>query len=335
MPPLTQDILCVVAAIVILWKCADWFVEGAVAIAEKLAVPQMLVGLVIVSLATTSPELMASVLAALRGMPEVALGNAVGSVTVDAAVALGLAALVASTPLVAEPRLFRTSAVMLVCAIILAFVMCLDGVLARSDGLMLLALYVGYVVVSYMRVRRGRAAADELPFEPPDERLVQLSAGKTAACFGLGLAGVLGGSHLLLQGAVGIAGAAGVPPVVVGLTIVAVGTSMPEIATCLASALKKQSGIGVGNILGADILNLCWVAGMSAIANPLRAEMRVILVMFPAVAVIVGMMLIMLRWDYRLSRWNGAVLLALYIVYIAVLLAFSPREAPIPGIGPS
>lgn len=331
MSPLAQDVLCVAAAILILWRCADWFVEGAVAIAEKLAVPQMLVGLVIVSLATTSPELMASVLAALRGMPEVALGNAVGSVTVDAAVALGLAALVASTPLVAEPRLYRMSAVVLVMAITLAFVMCLDGVLARVDGIVLLALYAGYVVVSYVRVRRGRATMSELSFEPPDESLAQLSAGKTAAYFGLGLAGVLGGSHLLLQGAIGIAEAAGVPPVVVGLTIVAIGTSMPEIATCIASALKKQSGIGVGNILGADILNLCWVAGMSAIANPLRAEMRVILIMFPAVAVIVGLMLIMLRWDYRLSRWNGAVLLALYVVYVTILIALSPRGALTPG----
>jgi len=187
--------------------------------------------------------------------------------------------------------------------------------------------------VSYVRVKRGRASATYLRFEPPDESLAQLPTSKVVGLFALGLVGVLGGSHLLLHGALGLATAAGVPPVVIGLTVVAIGTSMPEIATCTAAAIKKQSGIGVGNILGADILNICWVAGLSAIANPLRAEMRVILIMFPAVAIIVGVMLVMLRWGYRLSRVNGAILLLLYLVYVAVLIAFVPRDALPVGVG--
>lgn len=122
----------------------------------------------------------------------------------------------------------------------------------------------------------------------------------------------------------------------VGLTVVAIGTSMPEIATCVASALKKHSGIGLGNILGADILNICWVAGLSSIANPLHAERQVIFIMYPAVLVIVGAMLMMLRRDYSLKRWNGAVLLLLYVSYMVVLLLVAPAghaavdAAPLP-----
>ncbi len=323
------DLLYVALAVAILWKCADWFVDGAVAIAERLQVPQMLVGLVIVSIATTSPELMASLLAALRGMPEVALGNAVGSVIIDASVALGLAAVISVVPLTADRSIFRTSALMLMIVLPLSFLMCLDGVLARYEGIVLLILYVTYAAVSYVQVRRRQRAGDltALPAEVPD--LEHLPAHKIVWLFLGGLIGVIGGSHLLLEGAVGLAVWAQLPTVVIGLTVVAIGTSMPEVATCVASAVKKQGGIGIGNILGADILNICWVAGLSSIANPLVAERRVVLIMFPAVLVIVAVMLAMLRCGYRLSRLNGAILLVLYVLYVCTLLYFAPRDVVI------
>lgn len=199
MDPLYKDILFLVLAVGILWKCADWFVGGAVALARKMAVPQMLVGLVIVSITTTSPELMASVMAALRGMPAVALGNAVGSVIVDASLALGLAAVLASTPLLADKHLFRVSAGMLMIVIPLSFVMCLDGTLARADGAILLAIYGTYVVVSYVMVRR-RPAGTAIEIEVPDVDVVHLSGARVAALFFGGFLGVLGGSHLLSRG---------------------------------------------------------------------------------------------------------------------------------------
>lgn len=323
MDPLFTDVLYLILAVGILWKCADWFVEGAVALARKLAVPQMLVGLVIVSITTTSPELMASVLAALRGMPAVALGNAIGSVIVDASLALGLAALLASAPLLADKHLFRVSACMLVIVIPLSFAMCFDGTLARTDGAILLGVYAAYVVVSYVLVRR-RPAGGGIDLTVPEMDVGHLSGRKVAALFLGGFLGVLGGSHLLLEGAMGIAERAGLSEVVIGLTVVAIGTSMPEIATCVAAAIKKHSGIGLGNILGADILNICWVAGLSSLANPLHAERQVIYVMYPAVVIVVGTMLLMLRRNYSLKRWNGAVLLTLYVCYMAILFVVAP-----------
>ena len=333
------DIALIVVAVGILWKCADWFVEGAVGIAEKMHVPQMLVGMVLVSIATTSPELMTSLMAALRGMPDTALGNAVGSVVVDASIALGLAAVVSATPLLADPNIFRSSAIVLIIAIILAFLFAMDLTLERWEGAVLVLIYVSYATLSYWQVRTARAGqtakqqAETEELKEIEEHLATMSTSKILGLFVVGFIGVLGGSHLLLMGAEGVALALGMSNVVMGLTVTAIGTSTPEIATCVSSALKRQSGIGVGNIIGADVLNICWVAGLSAVANPLSAAQTDIYFMFPAMFVIVLAMLFMLRRNYELTRWNGALLLALAVAFYAVLfVVVVPLSGPPPGM---
>jgi len=328
------DILCIIASVAILWKTADWFVEGAVGIAEKLGVPHMFVGLVIVSIATTSPELMASLLAAIEGRPEMALGNAIGSVSFDAGVALGLAALLSSKPLVADPGIFKSSAIMLIAVFILAFIMSLDGTLARQEGALLVGCYVVYISITYIYLSRLRKAgeavvpAEELELEEIEAELGQMSTGKIALLFAVGLLGVLLGAKLLLAGAVGLAEAFGVPNVIIGLFVVALGTSVPEIATCVTSALKGKSGIGIGNIIGADILNICWVAGLSATANPLSAPKETMYVMFPGVFVIVIAMLGMLWHRYSLNRVHGVILLLLYVVYAIITFSIAGEALP-------
>lgn len=329
--------LLVLISIGILWKSADWFVEGAVGIAQKLQVPPMLVGIVLVSLATTAPELMASLLAALQGIPEMALGNAVGSVIVDASVALGLAALLAATPLVAQPEILRTSAILLVSVLVLSFLLALDGVMSRLDGLVLVSCFAGYAAFSYWRAKQGAqwasAAATSEEVKELEAALNQMATRRILLLFVAGSIGVLLGSECLLTGAKGIATYFGMPPVVLGLTVVAVGTSIPEVATVVASALKKQSSVGVGNVIGADILNICWVAGLSATANPLHVQRGTLFVMFPAALIIVLSMLAMIRYRYRLVRWNGAVLLMLYVCFvisIVVLVANGIIKPPMP-----
>ncbi len=322
---LAKELLYLVFAVLILWKCADWFVEGAVGVAERMHVPQMLVGMVLVSIATTSPELMTSLMAALKGRPETALGNAVGSVVIDASVALGLAAVVSLIPLRADPGIFRTTAAFLLFVIGCAFVFTLNGTLGRAEGALLVGMYATYTVYSYIQVKRRK---EEKGIEPEEiqeevhqieEKIANMSLGKIAFLFGVGFAGVLFGSHLLLLGAEGIALRIGMSNVVMGLTVTAIGTSTPEIATCVTAARKGAGGIGIGNILGADVLNICWVAGLSAVAHPLTAEKVDVYFMFPAVFVVVGAMLLMLRRDYQLTRGNGMVLLGLAIAFYAVL----------------
>ena len=325
-------IALVVVSVAILWKSADWFVEGAVGIAKRLNVPPMLVGLVLVSIATTAPELMASLMAALQGIPEVALGNAVGSIMVNVSVALGVAAVVASTPLTADPRLLRTSAAFSLLVMCLCFAMAFNGTLARWEGALLLAMYLVYVSVSYVRARRSVARGAEAIEADADVAEIEaavgdLSGGKIVLLFVVGAVGIISGSRCLLHGAVGIAEYCKLPSVVIGLTVVAIGTSVPEIATVIASALKKESSVGIGNVVGANILNICWVAGLSAMANPLSSPKSVLLIMFPAMLIIVLAMLAMFRFGHRLVRWNGVVLLALYVMYLVVLLMVAPSAA--------
>lgn len=330
------DIVWVLLAIGILWKTADWFVEGAVGIAEKMGVPPMLVGLVLMSLATTAPELMASLLAAIEGNPEVALGNAVGSVIIDASLALGLAALVATSPLVADPKLLRVSGTFLVGVMFLAFGMTYDGTLTRYEGGILVFLFGCYLAYSARMQILDRKAADvpsthdaekDNELREVEAHLAEMSNARIIALFVGGLTGVLIGAKLLLVGGVGLAEAYGLPKVIIGLTVVAIGTSVPEVATAVASARKGKSSVGVGNIIGADILNICWVAGLSAVANPLEAPRPIILIMFTSMIIIVLTMLVMLRWNYKLSRLNGAVLVTLYVVYALVLFFGAPRDA--------
>ncbi len=327
--PLFAGILLVTLSIPLLWKSADWFVDGAVGVAQKLRIPKMLVGMVLVSLATTAPELTASLMAALSGNPEMALGNAVGSIVVDDTMALGLAALLSPVALLAEPKILRTTAMFLLSITVLAFIMSLDGVLSRLDGGILVLLFGVYAGISMLQEQRRRKALVDTPpktdlDKPPGPP--SLSGRKIMLLFSVGLCGILIGSHLLVEGAIGLAQHFHVPSAIIGVTIVAIGTSIPEVATAISSALKGHSEIGVGNILGADILNICWVAGLSAIANPLQLQAQTVYAMFPAMLVVVLTMLILLRINYKLTRWKGAVLVALYLIYIPVVLLTSPSS---------
>ena len=307
----------VLFAIAILWKCADWFVDGAAGLAENAGVPNMLIGLVLVSLATTAPELTASFLAALRGNPEMALGNAIGSVVVDDTVALGLGAVLAPVALVVEPRLLRKSGIFLLGVCVVLTVLSLDGSLSRWEGGLLVALFMGYVtytLVSEMQ-RRKRGGADDFG-EVKLEDDLEITVGGAMWRFALGAVGMLIGSHFLLEGAIGMGRNIGMPEYAVGLTIVAIGTSVPEIATVAASALKGKGGIGIGNIIGADILNVCWVAGLSATANPLSADTGFLRISLVWMMVVVSAMLLMLWTGHRLSRNAGFLLLFLYLLYL-------------------
>lgn len=304
----------------VLAKCASWFVDGAVGIAEYLNVPKMLIGIVLVSLATTSPELAVSVLAALEGHPEMALGNAIGSVIVDDGVALALGVLVAGTPILINPYLLRTTGIFLIVVDLAAYAMASDGTLDRIEGGVLLLLFVAYTVFTYVTRRRSASAEgnriEEL--KEIEESIEGRGPGMLALWFCVGLVGVLISSHFIVESAVVIAKALAVSEAVIALTVIAIGTSLPEIATGVTAARRGHGEIVVGNILGADILNICWIAGASAVVNPLVVTPKVIHFSFPAMLVIVIAMLFMMRTGYRLTRIEGFVLLAAYGVYLAL-----------------
>jgi cation:H+ antiporter len=310
----------------ILAKCADWLVEGAIGISQRLHMPPILIGIVVVSLGTTAPELAVSVQAALRGEAAMALGNAVGSVIYDDGLALALAALLAPAPILINRTVLRSSAIFLIIVDIIGYALCLDGTLSRGEGGVLVLGFVGYLVYSYLEQKRGKGEGQELPEEVTEE--AQRSWGKILLFFAGGLVGVVFSSEWIVESASVVGLELGVPIEIVALAAVALGTSVPEVATCIIAARKGQGGLAVGNILGADILNICWIAGASAVVNPLVVQKDVINFMFPSMLVIVFSMLAMMRMGHRLVRWNGLVLLALLVVYLALLFVVSPGSLP-------
>ena len=314
-----------VLSFALLAKCADYLVEGAIDIARYLRAPPILIGIVIVGIGTTAPELAVSVTAALGDSPEVALGNAVGSVIYDDGVALPMAALFATTAIAIDRVVLRSAAIFLITVDLVAWYMASDGTLARVEGGALVGLFVLYLIYSFWeQKRRPRVEVDAEEAAPRSLWLVAL-------LFSGGLAGVVVSSHFIVAATPVVAAALGLPDVVIGLVVVALGTSIPEIATCIVAARKGQGALAVGNILGADILNICWIAGASALANPLVVPADVVRFMFPWMLAIVLAMLGLMRYGYELNRWKGLVLLALCIAYLIALFATNPG-ALAPGL---
>jgi cation:H+ antiporter len=315
--------ITIAVAFAVLARCADLFVDASVRIAHRLQVPKLVIGIVLVSMATTAPELSVSLISALRGHPEMALGNAIGSVICDDGLALALAGLISVAPIMVMPVVLRTSGYFLILAQILAFAfVAFDGVLDRAEGAMLIGLFGTYVYFLYHQHRRGKFkdGLDAARRAGPPKAAIRL-----ALTFVLAVAGIIAASEFVITSATAIARSFGIPEAVIALTLVALGTSIPEIATCVAAARKKQGAIAIGNIIGADILNICWVAGASSIANNLVLSKRQVFFMFPSMFVVVGTMLILLRTGYSLSRKKGMVLLAVYLAYVASFFRLFPH----------
>lgn len=306
---------CVLAvAFAVLAKCADLFVDSAVGIAEHLQLPKFVIGIVLVSVATTAPELSVSMMAALKGSPEMALGNAIGSIICNCGIALAVCGIFSKAPVPVLKHVFRTAGGLLVfTGILCALFVAMDGTLSRWEGGVLLTCFVAYLGLLLWQYRKGHMV------EAIEAEIAETSksAFALALLFVVGLGGVILSSKFVVVSSVTIAAWMGVPEAVIALTLVALGTSIPEVATSVVAAIKGQGALSVGNILGANIMNICWVAGASAVANPLFLSDREIRFMFPAMFIMVAVTLLVLHTRSALSRREGGVLLFVYAVYIA------------------
>ncbi len=316
--------ITILVAFVILARCADLFVDSSVRMANRLQIPKLVIGIVLVSLATTAPELSVSLISALRGQPEMALGNAVGSVICDDGVALAVAGIISVAPIMVVPAILRSSGFFLILVQLLAFVFIVfDGTLGRAEGAVLVGLFAAYLFFLYRQHKQGKFKDD-----PASARIVgrRKPVFRLVLTFVAAIVGIIAASEFVITSATAIARSFGIPEAVIALTLVAFGTSIPEVATCIVAARKKEGAIAVGNILGADIMNICWVAGASSIANDLVIGKKQIFFMFPSMFVIVGAMLIMLRIGHRLTRKKGIILFALYVIYLASFFRLFPPE---------
>lgn len=317
-------------AFAVLAKCADLFVESAVSLANRLRIPKLVIGIVLVSLATTAPELSVSLIAALRGAPQMALGNAVGSVICNAGLGLSLCAVFSAAAVPVIPHILKTAGRFFLTVSGLCFLFVLfDGTLSRWEGAALVALFAGYLAFLYRQHRGGRFAGDIDP-DAVEEHL-HLPLPRLLVVLAVALGGIILSSSFIVTSATAIARSFGIPEAVIALTLVALGTSIPEVATCVTSARKGHGDLAVGNILGANIMNICWVAGASSLANALVLTRKEILFMFPAMFVIAGTTLWALRTGYRLTRAQGFLLLGLYAAYlVSFFLVFGPSAAGSP-----
>lgn len=310
----------IIGGIVLLALGGELVVRGALALAHRIGVSPLLAGLVIVGFGTSAPELTVSLDAALQSRPDIALANVVGSNIANVLLILGVCALTA--PLATSRQaLWRDGAGMLTASLALPLLL-LDGVVGRFDGAVLGLALLGYLGWAYVAETYHHAAAATMHSDEAAS-VPALVGGPVRAVFAVvgGLALLVGGARLLVVSAVTLARTLDIPEAVIGLTVVAVGTSLPEFAVSLLATLRGQADVAVGNILGSNLFNLLGILGVTALIHPLTAAPRIAAVdqwvMIAAAAAVVTF----LATRLGLVRWEGALLLAGYTVYVLVGVA--------------
>ncbi|OGL45181.1 MAG: hypothetical protein A2161_17860, partial [Candidatus Schekmanbacteria bacterium RBG_13_48_7] len=254
---------------------------------------------------------------------EIALGNAVGSVICDDGIALALAAILAPTFIAINRRVWKAAAIFLSVIYICVYMFALNGTIARFEGAVLLVFLAGYFTFLILQELKNRnenipiPGMSEIPTESElPEKTADASLARLFTIVILCLSGIVIASHFVVGSSVKLAQFMGVPEVIIGLTIIAIGTSLPEITTCIISARKGFGDIAVGNIIGADILNILWIIGASSVVNPIHVSSKEINFMFPAMIIVVATMLICMRIGYKIGTRTGLVLLGEYLIYI-------------------
>jgi cation:H+ antiporter len=295
-----------VVGLALLIKGSDLFVEAATAVAEGFGVSEFFIALVLASVATTLPELTVSTISAYNGNSDIALGNALGSALANIALILGLSSMI--MPLDVDEVAWQNSLFLLG---ILGYsgLLMWDGVISRLDGLTLVVLYVLFLYYMYKK----HMSLEEL--ESEDRGSV---AKETVILFLSGLI-VIAGAKLVVNSAVELAKAAGISQAVIGLTIVSIGTSLPELTNSLTAVMKKLPNISVGNMIGADIIDILLVIGVSAIIKPIRVSGKMFHVALPLTLLSVLILTASLKNNNRVGRKTGAIFLGIYALFLYLL----------------
>lgn len=313
-------ILILIIAFFILSKSADYFVSCAVNLAEIFRVPKLFIGIVLVAFATTAPEFAVSVHSAYLGHPEIALGNAVGSVICNSALAMALAAIFSISPIAIDRRYLLIVGTFLLSIGVGSYFLSFDGLFSRGEGLSLVIILLFYILFIFVSELKRRKGATQKADDQSQQRTRFYTIGKQLIIFILALGGVIFSSRLVVWSSLNIARIFAVPETIIALSAIAIGTSLPEISTCIAAALKKQGDIAVGDIIGANILNILWIIGVSTLVNPIEVEKGFIHFAFPWMLLITATMLISMRIKYQIGRPKGFILIALYAVYLFMMV---------------
>ena len=311
-------IFIIVGIVLVLWG-ADRLTEGSVAVAERMNIPQIVIGLTVVAMGTSMPEFCVSLISALKGTPDLAVGNVVGS-NINSLFIVGITAAIAPMAIL-RATVMKDIPFALVASVIL-LMMCLDGRIGRIDAAVLFSLFM---IFMFMTLKSAKINKQELEEENKLAEKALKSVPKMSPAMSVvwilaGLACLIGGSTLFVEGASKLATSLGVSEAVVGLTIVAGGTSLPELATSIVSARKGSSGIAIGNVLGSNVFNILGILGVTGLICPM--QLQGITDTDLAMLVISMIMIWFFSFTkYIIERWEGLILSATFIGYIAYLIS--------------
>lgn len=318
---LWQYLVAVAVGLALLVWGADRFVAGAAATARNLGISPIIIGLTIVGFGTSAPEMLVSAMAAWDGNPNVGIGNAIGSNIANIGLVLGATALIA--PMKVHSDTLRREFPVLFAIMLGSFALLADGSLDRIDGIVLVA-GLGIMVYWMVLIALKKRAGDPMGEEYAEEIPAGMGTAVALAWVVVGMAVLLGSSRLLVWGAIHLAQWAGVSDLLIGLTVVAIGTSLPELAASIVSAVKGEDDIAIGNILGSNMFNLLAVLGIAGLIAPASLPPEVLSRDF---AVMSGLTIVLFAMAYgfrkpgKINRWEGLILLAAYSVYMLLLYA--------------
>lgn len=304
------DIIYIILGAGLVVKGADWLTDGASAVAQRFGIPEIIIGLTIVAMGTSMPEFCVSFVAALKGTPDMAIGNIIGSNVFNALMIVGVAAVFTPITLTRD-TVMRDMLTAIVAAFLLAGMIYFDGKLSRIDSIVLFAGFLGFMLYTIRKAKQGKDATTTTT--------PRMTIPRALLWIALGLAGLVFGSDIFVDGASSVAARLGVPSAVVGLTIAAVGTSLPELATSTVAAVKGQSAMAIGNVIGSNVFNVLFILGICGSITPMT-----IAGIGPVdYAMLIGSILLLWLFAFTrltVQRWEGGVLIALYVGYVTYLV---------------
>ena len=318
-----QIYLLLLAGLLLLFISGKYLVDSSVVIARRLKIPTMIIGLTVVAFGTSAPELLVSIQAAIKGFPEMAMGNVVGSNISNILLVLAITALIFPIPVPAKSVRQDWPVLMFVSLLLFAFSW--DGTLSRVEGIILLFLLVVYIVLAVISARRSTKAlqSDKVETADRDKKPVgrQMKGWVAGLIFLVSCVGLAFGADLLVENAATIAEGFGISQRVISITMVAVGTSIPELATSVIAALKKETDISVGNIIGSNIMNILSVLGVTSVMGDISVEQAISHFDIPWMLAVTVVLLLMMVPAARskITRWEGIFMIVIYLLYIYMI----------------
>ena len=316
--------LLLIAGMLLLIKGADFFVEGSSKIAKAMKIPTLIIGLTLVSMGTSAPELSVSLNAALGGSSDLSFGNVVGSNIFNTFLILGVASFFVPLVFNRDMKKYDVPIMVFIYLVLLLFSFVITPYkLTLLESLLLLLLFIGYLSLLFMRAKKSSKESEPIENEKPMTKKTIIISIVMAI---IGLAAIIFGGDLVVDNAIIIAKKLNMSEALIGLTIVAVGTSLPELVTSVVASIKKENDIAIGNVIGSNIFNIIFIIGLSSSISPLKVSQRVALGMNTAlfdliVLILSGILtLLICKCSKSLNKWKGVIFVALYIAYVAFII---------------